>query len=64
VHAFSSIESVRINKRSTASAKQIVLHQLQQGQVQQLTISTDRGILTGLQASSKKLGGVPLFKIY
>lgn len=64
VHAFSSVESVRASKRCTASARQIVKHQLRQGQVQYLSISTDRGIITGQEASAKKLGGIPLFKIY
>jgi ribosomal protein S8 len=53
-----------MSKQSTASAKRIVKYQLRQGQAQQLSISTDRGIMTGCEASAKKLGGIPLFKIY
>ena len=64
MHAFSSIESVRMNKRATVSAKGIVNHQLRQGQAQELFLSTDRGIATAHAASSKKTGGIPLFKIY
>lgn len=53
-----------MNKRSTASLPQIVKNQLRQGQVQYLSISTDRGVLTGQEAAAKKVGGVPLFKMY
>lgn len=64
MHAFFSVESVRMNKRSAASAKEVVKHQLRQGQVQHLTISTNLGIISGYEAAAKKVGGIPLFKIY
>ncbi len=63
MHAFSSLDSVRMNKRLTASAKKIVKHQALQGQAQYLCLSTDRGILGAREASAKKVGGIPLFKI-
>jgi len=64
MHAFTSVESLRLSKRGTVSAKQLAKHQLRQGQVQHLSISTDRGVVVGPEGVAKKLGGVPLFKIY
>lgn len=53
-----------MNKRLTASAKEVVKYQLRQGQVPYLGISTDRGVLSGQETCTKRLGGIPLFKIY
>jgi ribosomal protein S8 len=64
VQPLNQIESVRLNKRQTGTAKQIKKHQVLQGQAVYYAISTDRGLISGLEASSKKIGGIPLFKIY
>jgi ribosomal protein S8 len=64
VHPLNQIESIRLNKRQTSTAKQIKKHQILQGQAVYYAISTDRGLISGLEASSRKIGGIPLFKIY
>lgn len=64
VHSLSHIESVRLNKRQTSTAKQIKKHQILQGQAVYYAISTDVGLISGIDASSRKIGGIPLFKIY
>lgn len=63
MRAFTSIESIRLNKWSTGSYKQITKLQNFGGKNVFLSVSTDRGIMTGIQASTKKIGGLPLFKI-
>lgn len=64
MHAFTSVESLRMNKKCTGSARSIIKQQMRQGQVPFLSISTDRGVLPAQEAAAKKIGGVPLFKIY
>lgn len=64
VHAFSDLEKVRMNKKSTATSKQLIKQQMRQGQVPHVSISTDRGAISAREAVSKKIGGMPLFKIY
>jgi len=64
VHPFSSLEGARINKRMTASSKQLLRQNLRQGQVPHLSISTDKGVMSSRSAASKKIGGIPLFYIY
>lgn len=64
VHAFSSLEKVHISKSSTATAKQLARLSVRQGQIPGVVISTDRGIAPLRSAVSKKIGGMPLFKIY
>ena len=53
-----------MNKRMTASSKQLVKQNLREGQFPHLSVSTDEGIMSGREAARKKLGGMPLFKIY
>lgn len=64
MHAFSFVEPLRLNKRFTASAKQLTKYQLRQGLAQHISVSTDRGVLTGQEISAKNIGGMPLFKLY
>jgi len=64
LQAFSNIEKVRLNRRMTATAKQFIKIQKLHGQAVYYSISTDAGIISGWDASSKKIGGLPLFKIY
>lgn len=64
IHAFSTLENVRMNRRMTASSKQIVKQNLREGQFPHLSVSTDKGIMSGREAARKNLGGMPLFRIY
>jgi len=64
VHAFSSLEAVRMNKSMTASSKQLAKQNMRQGQIPHVSVSTDCGIMSSREAASKKVGGLPLFKIY
>ena len=64
LHAFSALEKVRMNKKVTATSKQLTRQNLRQGQMPHISVSTDRGIISSREASNKKIGGMPLFKIY
>jgi len=64
MHAFSTVESVRVGKRGTLSGKAVARQVFRQGHVPYLALSTDRGLMSARQACAKKLGGIPLFKIY
>jgi len=43
---------------------QITKLQKLQGQAALISVSSDKGILTGQEAVAGKVGGIPLFKIY
>ena len=53
----------RMRRKDTINLRDISRMQRYQGQIPCFLLSTDKGILTGPQASSKKVGGIPLFRI-
>jgi hypothetical protein len=50
--------------RRDRSHKGLAKSQLREGHFMHTTITTDKGIISGFDAISKKTGGLPLFKIY
>jgi ribosomal protein S8 len=62
--AFTEISSlVRLHRKDTMNARDLVKLQRLRGQAQTHFVSTDKGILVGSEAAKHHAGGIPLFRI-
>ena len=64
VRAFEDIETLSGRLRHDRSRKGLAKSQLRQGHFVYAVVTTDRGVVGGFEAAAKKIGGLPLFKIY
>jgi ribosomal protein S8 len=58
-----TIENIRVGKRGAISAKKLSKLQKLQGQAPLILLTTNLGVISGLQGSACAVGGIPLFKI-
>lgn len=62
--AFSEVSALtRMHRKGTMNARDLTKIQRLKGQTQSYFVSTDKGILTGSEASKQHVGGIPLFRI-
>lgn len=64
LHPFIALEDVNGRLRKNRSNKNIEMSQFRMGQFVHTSLTTDAGIKSALEISHKKIGGLPLFRMY